>query len=221
VTEALGIVSLVAALLYGLWLTHQPPSWYRTLVKTLAVAALAGACLTSTGAPLLLVLALAFSALGDAFLAGDAKKWLQPGMAAFFVAHVLYVPLFLGYGTGLSEFGHLGWRLGAALGTLAVGALLVRWLWLSFGQMRFMVAFYIQLHPAPDPLAVHGRRGGLHGLGLHPGRAALQGRDGVRPAETGRFPDLVLVLGRPDGHRLAVRGVALKRRRPLARWGWD
>ena len=141
-TELLGIVSLAAALAYGLWLTHQPPSWYRTVVKTAAVAALAGAAFFA-GQPLLLVLALAFSALGDAFLAGDAKKWLQPGMAAFFVAHILYVPLFLGVGSGLAEFSYVGWRLGAAVATLVVGALLVRWLWLSFGQMRFMVAFYI------------------------------------------------------------------------------
>ncbi|MDQ0465376.1 putative membrane protein YhhN [Caulobacter ginsengisoli] len=140
--EGLGIVSLAAALAYGLWLTHRPPSWLRTVVKTAAVAALAGAAFLA-GAPLLLVLALAFSALGDAFLAGDARKWLQPGMAAFFVAHVLYVPLFLGIGAGLAEFTVLGWRLGAALAVVVVGALLLRWLWPGVGQMRYMVAVYV------------------------------------------------------------------------------
>lgn len=141
-TEVLGLISLAAALLYGLWLTHQPPSWYRTAVKTAAVSALAGAGFFA-GAPLLLVLALVFSALGDAFLAGDAKKWLTPGMAAFFVAHVLYAPLFLGVGSGLAELSYLGRRLGAAVAALIVGALLVRWLWSSFGPMRYMVGLYI------------------------------------------------------------------------------
>jgi uncharacterized membrane protein YhhN len=141
-TELLGIVSLVAALAYGLWLTHQPPSWYRTAVKTAAVAALAGVAFFA-GAPLLLVLALGFSALGDAFLAGDAKTWLKPGMAAFFVAHILYVPLFLGIGSGLAEFSYLGWRLVAALAVLAVAGLLLRWLWASLGAMRWMVAVYV------------------------------------------------------------------------------
>jgi uncharacterized membrane protein YhhN len=140
--EVLGLISLLAALAYGLWLTHQPPSLLRTVVKTAAVAALAGACFLA-GAPLLLVLALLFSALGDAFLAGDPKKWLQPGMAAFFIAHVLYVPLFLGEGAGLAEFGHPGWRLAAAVAVLVVGALLARWLWASLGQMRYMVGVYI------------------------------------------------------------------------------
>ncbi len=140
--EVLGIASLLAALAYGLWLTHQPPSWYRTVVKVAAVGALAGVCFLA-GAPLLLVLALIFSAVGDAFLAGDPKTWLLPGMGAFFVAHVLYVPLFLGEGAGLAEFSHLGWRLAAALVVLAVGAVLVRWLWQSFGQLRYMVGLYI------------------------------------------------------------------------------
>ena len=64
-------------------------------------------------------------------------------MAAFFIAHVLYVPLFLGEGAGLAEFSHLGWRLGAAVAVLVVGALLARWLWASLGQMRYMVGVYI------------------------------------------------------------------------------
>lgn len=141
-TEILAIVSLVSALLYGLWLTHLPPSAFRTGVKTAAVAALAGAAFFAD-TPLLLVLALGFSALGDAFLAGDAKKWLRPGMAAFFVAHLLYVPLFLGIGAGLAEFTHVSWRLVAALAVAGVAALLLRWLWSSLGAMRYPVAAYV------------------------------------------------------------------------------
>lgn len=141
-TELLALVSLVAALLYGLWLTHRPPSALRTAVKTAAVAALAGAAFFAD-TPLLLALALGFSALGDAFLAGDPKRWLQPGMAAFFIAHVLYVPLFLGVGSGLAEFTHLSWRLVAALAVVVVAGLLLRWLWSSIGQLRYMVAVYV------------------------------------------------------------------------------
>ena len=43
---------------------------------------------------MLILVALGLSALGDAFLAGDPKKWLLAGMAAFFAAHVAYIPLF-------------------------------------------------------------------------------------------------------------------------------
>lgn len=141
-TEIFGVIALVAGLLYGLWLTHRPPSALRTVVKTAAVAGLAGACFFA-GAPVLLVLALAFSALGDAFLAGDPKKWLQPGMAAFFIAHVLYVPLFLGIGAGLAEFSHMSWRLAAALAVAIVAGLLLRWLWAGLGAMRYPVAAYV------------------------------------------------------------------------------
>ena len=141
-TETLAIIALVAALLYGLWLTHQPPTALRTVVKTTAVAALCGAAFFAD-TPLLLVLALGFSALGDGFLAGDAKKWLPPGMAAFFVAHALYAPLFLNVGAGLAEFTHPSWRLFAALAALAAAGLLLRWLWASLGTMRYPVAAYV------------------------------------------------------------------------------
>jgi uncharacterized membrane protein YhhN len=41
----------------------------------------------------LLAIALAFCTLGDAFLAGDPKRWLPFGLAAFLTGHVIYVPL--------------------------------------------------------------------------------------------------------------------------------
>jgi uncharacterized membrane protein YhhN len=46
------------------------------------------------GGPWLLWAALVASAIGDAFLAGNPQRWLLPGMAAFFLAHLLYVVLF-------------------------------------------------------------------------------------------------------------------------------
>jgi uncharacterized membrane protein YhhN len=64
-------------------------------------------------------------------------------MAAFFVAHVLYTPLFLGIGAGLVEFSLVGWRLGAALAIILLGVLLLRWLWPTIGGMRYMVAAYV------------------------------------------------------------------------------
>jgi uncharacterized membrane protein YhhN len=63
------------------------------LLKVSGVVILAAVAFAS-GGPWLLGLALAASAIGDAFLAGKPERWLVPGMAAFFLAHIFYVVLF-------------------------------------------------------------------------------------------------------------------------------
>lgn len=92
------------------------------------------------GGPLLLVAALGLSAIGDAFLAGKAERWLLPGMAAFFLAHAAYVPLFWQLGDGVGS----NWPVKAAqIFLVAGGALFVRWLvpWVE-PKMRLPVIFY-------------------------------------------------------------------------------
>lgn len=127
----------VCAILYGLTLVQRPPSAVRTLVKTAATGALAVLTYLQGGGPLLAI-ALALCAIGDAFLAGDPKRWLPFGLAAFLAGHVVYGLLFW------RERGPAGphvW-VAALLVALAAGAMLAR-LWGSLGPLRPAVAAYV------------------------------------------------------------------------------
>lgn len=91
---ALTALGLAGAVAYGAYFLDRPKTFLRALVKTLFMAAFAGA-LISAGAPSPLVLAIALSGAGDFFLAFD-KKWLLPfGILAFLLAQLLYVLMFL------------------------------------------------------------------------------------------------------------------------------
>ncbi len=96
------LFSAIAALIYLLIVKH-PSSWRRTAVKTISTALLA-LLATIAGGPMLLVVALALGALGDAFLANDGKKAFLGGLASFLTAHLAYVWLFWMDGTGLAPF---------------------------------------------------------------------------------------------------------------------
>jgi len=90
---ALAVLGAAAAVAYGVYFLHRPPSWIRALVKTLFLAAMIGA-LVAAHAPFPFVLAIAASAAGDFFLAFD-RKWLLPfGILAFLIAQLLYVLMF-------------------------------------------------------------------------------------------------------------------------------
>ncbi len=71
------LISITAAAAYLLFYVRRPPSLNRTVIKTLAIAALAALAVIMDG-PWLLVAALALSALGDLFISRD-------GEAAFLV----------------------------------------------------------------------------------------------------------------------------------------
>ena len=96
------IFSCAAALLYGT-MAGAPPRLARSAVKTLAVALLA-VLAGMQGGPLLLVLALALSALGDLFLSRDGDKPFLAGLASFLGAHLAYVALFVMLGGGFAAF---------------------------------------------------------------------------------------------------------------------
>ncbi len=85
--------SIGAAMLYGLLLS-SPPSPRRAIIKTLSIGILAVLAFY-IGGPWALVLALIFSALGDAFLAYKGDKNFLGGLASFLVAHIFYVILFI------------------------------------------------------------------------------------------------------------------------------
>ena len=76
------VVSVVAGIAYGAVLQFRPGGLFRTSVKTAAVGALA-LWAWMAGAPPLLTGALALSAVGDAFLAGNPDRWLPPGLGSF------------------------------------------------------------------------------------------------------------------------------------------
>ena len=134
-------VSVAAAVAYGLVMNGRPISPLRAAVKTLAVGALAVLAVVD-GAPTPLIVALALSALGDAFLAGDAKRWLPPGLAAFLAAHIAYIWLFMAVGGGRAALEAEPWRVIGVVGAFAAGAMMLTWLWASIGPLRPAVAVY-------------------------------------------------------------------------------
>jgi uncharacterized membrane protein YhhN len=110
----------------------------RSAVKTIAIAAL---CLLSLikGGPFFLTLALGFSALGDYFLSRETDKTFLAGMAAFFLAHLAYLPLFLNLGGGAAVIAER-WIIALALLVYAAG--FYRFLWPGLGAFRVPVAAY-------------------------------------------------------------------------------
>ncbi|MBR9833740.1 MAG: lysoplasmalogenase [Alphaproteobacteria bacterium] len=94
-------ISIAISVVYGAFWCHRPTSLVRAAAKTSTIALLA-LWAHLEGGNFLLVAALALSSVGDAFLAADDEdRFLLPGMAAFFAAHVAYVVLF--WATGAWE----------------------------------------------------------------------------------------------------------------------
>ncbi|MCO5064702.1 MAG: lysoplasmalogenase [Rhizobiaceae bacterium] len=92
------LLSVASAVLY-LFAVDGAASWRRTLVKALPVALLAVLAF-STGAPLLLVLALLLSAAGDASLSREGDRAFLAGLSSFLAAHIAYIALFLSHDRG-------------------------------------------------------------------------------------------------------------------------
>ena len=127
----------ICALVYGLVLVQRPPSAARTVVKTAAIGALAALAYLQGGGPLLAI-ALALCAIGDAFLAGDPKRWLPFGLAAFLLGHLVYAVLFW------RERGAVDTIFWATAPLVVLAAAVMLWrLWPSLGSMRAAVAVYV------------------------------------------------------------------------------
>ncbi len=123
---------------YGFLFSFRGEGPARAVLKVSGVAILAVIAF-ATGGPWLLWAALLASAIGDAFLAGKPERWLLPGMAAFFLAHVFYVILFWQMGQGSAG----GWPVQIAQAVLVLGgAAYIFWLSPSLGQMRVPVIAY-------------------------------------------------------------------------------
>jgi uncharacterized membrane protein YhhN len=136
------IFSLVAAVIYAFTL-GMPPSLARSAAKTLAVAMLA-VLAALQGGPLLLVVALALSAVGDAFLSRDGEKAFLGGLASFLVAHIVYIALFLRSGGGLGLLGAESWRGAIALALAVFVVVMLAALWRRVGpSLRIPIACYV------------------------------------------------------------------------------
>lgn len=135
------VIAAAMAISYGAWLVWQEPSNLRTLVKTISIGSLSLLSFR-LGGPVLLTIALAFSALGDAFLANKGEKNFLFGLGAFLLAHLAYTGLFLSsaeFGSGLS----FNYHVAAASVLLLVAGLVLRNLWPHLGAMRIPVVFYV------------------------------------------------------------------------------
>lgn len=149
-TEAGSLLLLAAcvfALAYGLIYFRRPPSPVRTIVKTCAVTALAGVSWVNA-APWPLTLALAFCAVGDAFLAGDPKRWLPPGLASFLAGHLTYVATFVtmivaARGGLAAPAGPPPMNLAVMAIAVLIGAAMLAWLWKDLGKLRWAVVAYV------------------------------------------------------------------------------
>jgi uncharacterized membrane protein YhhN len=136
------VFSLVAAVIYAFTL-NMPPTLARSTAKTLAVSMLAVLAFMQ-GGPLLLVAALALSAVGDAFLSRDGETAFLGGLASFLAAHILYVPLFLQSGGGLGLLGAESWRGAIALAMAAFGIVMPAALWRRVGPaLRLPIGVYV------------------------------------------------------------------------------
>jgi uncharacterized membrane protein YhhN len=141
VEETLAILSAVASAAYGLWFVARPVSAPRTMAKTAAVGFLAVLAYVS-GAPSGLTIALVLSTAGDAFLAGDPRRWLPVGIVAFLIAHLSYVGLFVHDGGGRAALVAEPVRDLGVAAAFAATVTLMAWLWRSLGGMRWAVLAY-------------------------------------------------------------------------------
>ncbi|WP_417436515.1 lysoplasmalogenase family protein [Hoeflea sp.] len=133
---ALSVISALGFVIY-LFMLDQPVSIVRTVAKTAAVGALAGLAL-HVGSPVLLVLALVLSALGDAFLAHEGDVAFLGGLGGFLAAHIAYAVLFVSIGPGFAD-APLPGLLAVVLFGAGMGTLMVR----KAGPLALPVAAYV------------------------------------------------------------------------------
>lgn len=124
---------------YGLFILARRRDHLRAAAKTIAVTLLAATALLS-GQPVLLVLALALSALGDFFLAYEGEHNFFAGLVSFLLAHIAYCTLFFAGQDPVWSGG-----IGFFAGTIAIFAFalaMLRQLRPHLGKMRLPVTLY-------------------------------------------------------------------------------
>jgi len=130
------VISVLGFAAY-LMVLSRPTSLKRTVAKTMAVGALA-VLAWHAGGPILLVLALALSAAGDAFLAHEGDAAFLGGLGSFLLAHIAYAVLFFGAGAGQAAAPVPG-LAAVIVFALVMGTLMVR----NAGPLALPVAVYV------------------------------------------------------------------------------
>lgn len=178
--EIFATIVLALAVLVGLSyfaILPKPASHRRALWKTLPVSLLALYAFLME-APDLLVLALALSALGDAFLAYEGEKNFMGGLSSFLLAHIAYGALFYEIGDLRILTGQT-WRLAAAGLSLAFAVLLVVYLWRPAARLAPAVFAYATAIAAMAVLSL-----GVPPVAVFVGAALFLSSDAVLAIET-------------------------------------
>lgn len=123
------------ATVYGVRLCAGQSSAAKTVVKTLAVAPLAGAA-PGLGAPMAVALGLGLGAAGDFLLSRPGERSFLAGMAAFAAGHLAYAAAFVGAGAVVP--GALPLVL-----LLALGLSTEVWLAPHAGSLRWPIRGYV------------------------------------------------------------------------------
>lgn len=135
-------LSVVAAIVYT-FMHDAVPSLRRTVAKTAPVLLLAILSVLE-GAPGLLTAGLLASAAGDAALSREGERPFLAGLAAFLLAHILYIALFLAFWSGFGFFAAEPWRAVATIALVAFCALMLQRLLPALpGGMRPPVVAYV------------------------------------------------------------------------------
>lgn len=129
--------SIILSVIYGALLCYRPPSVLKTVVKVAATGLLTF-WVYALGGPIWLVTALAFGTIGDGFMSGHPKRWLLPGLLAFFAGHLAYLALFMTTPHTPINIA----TLAIACAVFAFSAGFVAFLWTSLAEMRWPVVAY-------------------------------------------------------------------------------
>ena len=175
---ALVLTAIAAGALYFLVFCGKAPSILKSLVKTLSIAALAGASYMASG-HVSLTLALSFSALGDLLLSRDGDAPFLGGILAFGAAHVAYIVLMAPHGITVNADAPTVILLTAA-------GIMAALLFVNAGRMRSPVLAYVMVITAM----------GLAALSLPPRMWIV-----LIPAGLFIFSDVVIGLERFVLHR--------------------
>lgn len=178
--EAAATIVLSIAVLVGLsyfLILNKPPSHRRALWKTLPVSLLALYALVME-APHLMVAGLAFSALGDAFLAYEGERNFIGGLASFLIAHLAYGALFYQIGD-VGLVAAEAWRMVAAVVAVLLAVALVGFLWRAAGELAPAVFAYASAIAGMAVLSL-----GVSAVAVFAGAVLFMSSDAVLAVET-------------------------------------
>lgn len=137
-------LAAASALITLLRYAARGPSLAKTVIKTLSVALLALVSFVE-GLPVLLTVALALGALGDAFLSRDGDAAFLGSLGSFALSHIAYAALFI-LMPGFDISALATWPAALmALGLVALGFGLGVPLWRAAGALRIPVMVYVVL----------------------------------------------------------------------------